>query len=58
MQESIVFLRRVQCRRKESLRSLFHLLMSFLYLVENMDKKYFFSLFAQIFAPVLSVNSL
>ena len=30
MQESIVFLLRVQCRRKESLRSLSHLLMSFL----------------------------
>jgi len=32
MQESIVFLLRVQCRRKESSRSLSHLLMSFLYL--------------------------
>ena len=31
MQESIVFLLRVQCRRKESARSLSHLLMSFLY---------------------------
>ena len=31
MQESIVFLVRVQCRRKESSRSLSHLLMSFLY---------------------------
>jgi len=30
MQESIVFLVRVQCRRKESSRSLSHLLMSFL----------------------------
>jgi len=30
MQESIVFLVRVQCRRKESSRSLTHLLMSFL----------------------------
>ena len=30
MQESIVFLRLVQCRRKESSRSLSHLLMSFL----------------------------
>jgi len=29
MQESIVFLVRVQCRRKESSRSLSHLLMSF-----------------------------
>jgi len=29
--ESIVFLARVQCRRKESSRSLSHLLMSFLY---------------------------
>ena len=31
MQESIVFLVRVQCRRKESSRSLSHLMMSFLY---------------------------
>ena len=30
MQESIVFLVRVQCRRKESSRSISHLLMSFL----------------------------
>jgi len=30
MQESIVFLVRVQCRRKESSRSLSHLLMSLL----------------------------
>ena len=30
MQESIVFLLRVQCRRKETSRSLSHLLMSFL----------------------------
>ena len=30
MQQSIVFLLRVQCRRKESSRSLSHLLMSFL----------------------------
>ena len=33
MQEAIVFLVRVQYRRKESSRSLSHLLMSFLYLV-------------------------
>ena len=33
MQESIVFLVRVQCRRKESSRSLSHLLMSFLFLL-------------------------
>ena len=32
MQESIAFLVRVQCRRKESSRSLSHLLMSFLYI--------------------------
>jgi len=31
MHESIVFLLRVQCRRKESSRSLSHLLMSFLF---------------------------
>ena len=31
MQESIVFLERIQCRRKKSSRSLSHLLMSFLY---------------------------
>ena len=30
MQESIAFLVRVQCRRKESSRSLSHILMSFL----------------------------
>ena len=35
MQESIVFLVRVQCCRKESSRSLCHLLMSFLLLLEN-----------------------
>ena len=34
MQEFIVFLLRVQCRRKESSRSLSHLLMSFLLLSE------------------------
>jgi len=33
MQESIVFSLRVQCRRKESSRSLSHLLMSFLLLL-------------------------
>ena len=33
MQESIVFLVRVQCRRKESSRSLSHLLMSFLSII-------------------------
>ena len=33
MQESIVFLLRVQCRRKESSRSLSHLLMSFFYVL-------------------------
>ena len=33
MQESIVFLVRVQCRRKESSRSLSHLMMSFLLLL-------------------------
>jgi len=33
MQQSIVFLVRVQCRRKESSRSLSHLLMSFLIIV-------------------------
>jgi len=33
MQESIVFLVRVQCRRKESSRSQSHLLMSFFYKV-------------------------
>jgi len=31
MQESIALLVRVQCRRKESSRSLSHLMMSFLY---------------------------
>ena len=33
MQESIAFLLRVQCRRKESSRSLSHLLMSFLFYI-------------------------
>ena len=33
MQESIVFLLRVQCRRKESSHSLSHLLMSFLLII-------------------------
>jgi len=33
MQESIVFLVRVQCRRKESSHSLSHLLMSFLFVI-------------------------
>jgi len=38
MQESIVFLVRVQCRRKESSRSLSHLMMSFLYVAaEGVD---------------------
>ena len=32
MQEYIVFLLRVQCRRKESSRSVSHLLMSFLFI--------------------------
>jgi len=36
MQESSVFLVRVQCRRKESSRSLSHLLMSFLYVYCNL----------------------
>ena len=35
MQDSIVFLVRVQCRRKESSRSLSHLLMSFLLLLNT-----------------------
>ena len=35
MQESIAFLVRVQCRRRESSRSLSHLLMSFLLLAVN-----------------------
>ena len=37
MQESLVFLVRVQCRRKESSRSLSHLLMSFLYYITSLD---------------------
>ena len=39
MQVSIVLLLRVQCRRKESSRSLSHLLMSFLYftLIESTE---------------------
>ena len=38
MHESVVFLVRVQCRRKESSRSLSHLLMNFLLLVCYMPK--------------------
>ena len=37
MQESILFLVRVQCRRKESSRSLSHLLMSFLLTIYHDD---------------------
>ena len=37
MQESIVFLVRVQCRRKESSRSLSHPLMSFLFIITCMS---------------------
>ena len=40
MQESFVFLLRVQCRRKESSRSLSHLLMSFLLYVTDVSGKY------------------
>jgi len=36
MQESIVFLLRVQCRRKESSRLLSHFLMSFLFVDVSM----------------------
>ena len=36
MQESVVFLVRVQCRNKESSRSLSHLLMSFLSLMNTL----------------------
>ena len=38
MQESIVFLLRVQCRRKESSRSLSHLLMSFFNFLVDFSK--------------------
>ena len=37
MQESIVFLVRAQCRRKESSRSLSHLLVSFLYITQRVN---------------------
>jgi len=40
MQESHCFLVRVQCRRKESSRSLSHLLMSFLLLFKNSTQNY------------------
>ena len=46
MQESIVVLVRVQCRRKESSRSLSHLMMSFL-----------FNLSCLLSSPLLSVVS-
>jgi len=39
VQESIAFLVRVQCRRKESSRSLSHLLMSFLLLMPGLELK-------------------
>jgi len=39
MQESIVFLVRVQCRCKESSRSLSHLLMSFLLKMLTLNNK-------------------
>jgi len=45
MQESIVFLVRVQCRRKESSRSLSHLLMSFLLMENNENERLIFSKF-------------
>ena len=41
MQESIVFLVRVQCRRKESSRSLSHLLMSFLYFLHQLRQNFY-----------------
>jgi len=40
MQESIVFLVSVQCRRKESSRSLSHLMMSFLFISYYSQQKW------------------
>ena len=40
MQDSIVFLVRVHCRRKESSRSLSHLLMSFLLAYTDLNSRY------------------
>jgi len=48
MQESIVFLVRVQCRRKESSRSLSHLLMSFLYYLILQPIDYFITVIQQV----------
>jgi len=50
MHVSIVFLVRVQCRRKESSRSLSHLLMSFLFL--------FFMVHTQCAGEVLQTSKL
>jgi len=44
MQVSIAFLVRVQCRRKESSRSLSHLLMSFLYIHQKQARSQDFTL--------------
>ena len=52
MQESIVFLVRVQCRRKESSRSLYHLLTSFLLL--SLSCVIFLKLFRQLYLKLYS----
>ena len=56
MQESIVFLVRVQCRRKESSRSLSHLLMSFLFkLVRDLSSVFGFAIMKVENVPCSSV---
>jgi len=57
MQESIVFLVRVQCRRKESSRSLSHLLMSFLLFVSETQCKWAPVSMAQWVKPLLIGHS-
>ena len=53
MQESIVFLVRVQCRRKETSRSLSHLLMSFLLLY---DLVYMKVVYNQLYVAKLAIR--
>ena len=56
MQESIVFLLRVQCRRKVSSRSLSYIMMSFLVscVTASIYRYQYLSVVVVIFSPVLS----
>jgi len=61
MQESIVFVVRVQCRRKESSRSLSHLLMSFLLqrtLTENVTSEVVENLIKQSIFKTIALETL